>query len=79
MRLNNYISSTGLCSRRQADKLIKLNKVTVNGEIPSIGYDVKPEDIVEVNGQILNKKQVNVYLVLNKPIRWVATILHHHD
>lgn len=51
MRLNQYISSAGVCSRRHADKLIKEQRVTVNGEIIPFHYRVKQGDIVEVDGQ----------------------------
>ena len=53
MRLNRYISSTGLCSRRQADELIKQGKVKVNNTVAVIGTDVSPDDVVEVNGELL--------------------------
>lgn len=52
MRLNNFISSTGLCSRRQADELIKQGKVKINNNIATIGLTVCPEDKVEVNGKL---------------------------
>lgn len=77
MRLNKFISSTGLCSRREADKLIKQNKVKVNGKIPTIGYTVKPEDIVEVDGKVLEKKKDFVYIALNKPVGITCTTERH--
>ncbi|MBV1817514.1 pseudouridine synthase [Bacteroidales bacterium MSK.15.36] len=77
MRLNKFISSTGLCSRREADKLIKQNKVKVNGKIPTIGYTVKSEDIVEVDGKVLEKKKDFVYIALNKPVGITCTTERH--
>ncbi|MCC5912712.1 MAG: 23S rRNA pseudouridine synthase F, partial [Clostridiaceae bacterium] len=67
MRLNNFISSTGLCSRRQADELIKQKKVKVNGEIATIGLTVSLGDKVELNGQLLKLKKNDIYIALNKP------------
>ncbi len=73
MRLNKYISSTGICSRREADRLIEDGKVRVNGKIPSIGYRVEENDIVEVSGRILKNKPKLVYIALNKPVGIIST------
>lgn len=67
MRINNYISSTGLCSRRKADELIKDGKVKINSNIASIGQTVYTGDKVEVNGKELKLKKTYVYIALNKP------------
>ncbi|WP_102399363.1 pseudouridine synthase [Haloimpatiens massiliensis] len=77
MRLNNFISSTGLCSRREADKLIKNKKVKVNGEIATIGQAVDEEDKVEVSGKILKSKKKHVYIALNKPVGITCTTERH--
>lgn len=77
MRLNNFISSTGLCSRRQADELIKQGKVTVNGNMAAIGLTVSPEDKVEVNGKLLKPEQTYVYIALNKPVGITCTTERH--
>lgn len=67
MRLNRYISSTGLCSRREADELIRQGKVKINNSVAGIGLSVAPDDVVEVNGQLLKVKTKHVYIALNKP------------
>ena len=74
-RINKYLSEVGYCSRREADRLIKEGKVTINGEIPEIGGKVEEGDQVEVVGQKLEKltKQKNVYLAFNKPVGIVCT------
>lgn len=77
MRLNRYISSTGLCSRRQADELIKQGKVKVNNTVAVIGTDVSPDDVVEVNGKLLKGKSEYVYIALNKPRGVVCTTERH--
>ncbi|MBS4218621.1 pseudouridine synthase [Bacillus sp. FJAT-49711] len=77
MRLNNYISSTGLCSRRKADELIIQKKVKVNGEIAVLGLVVGPEDQVEVEGKILKKKNKDVYIALHKPVGITCTTEKH--
>jgi len=77
MRLNNFISSTGLCSRREADEMIKQKKVKVNGQIAELGYIVKPDDKVEVNGKVLEEKKDHVYIALNKPVGITCTTERH--
>lgn len=77
MRLNNFISSTGICSRREADELIKQKKVKVNGEIAPLGYIVDSKDKVEVNGKLLKEKKNNVYIALNKPVGITCTTERH--
>lgn len=77
MRINNFISSTGFCSRRQADQLIKEGKVKVNNNIATIGQRVYPEDKVEVNGKVLKVKKEFVYLALNKPRGITCTTERH--
>jgi len=67
MRLNQFISSSGLCSRRKVDVLIKEGKVTVNGDQISLGHVISESDRVEVDGQLINAKENDIYLMLNKP------------
>ncbi|QBD86254.1 pseudouridine synthase [Clostridium tetani] len=77
MRLNNFISSTGICSRREADELIKQKKVKVNGEIAPLGYIVNSKDKIEVNGKLLQKKKNDIYIALNKPVGITCTTERH--
>lgn len=80
-RLNKYISDTGLCSRREADKLIEQNRVTINGKTPELGTKVGPNDTVEVDkkriGAVAKDKSDRVYLVYNKPIGITCTTERH--
>ena len=66
-RLNKYLSEIGFCSRREADRLIKDEKVTVNGILPELGQKVTEDDIIKVNGKEIKENHKKVYLVLNKP------------
>ena len=68
MRLNKYISETGLCSRRAADALIEEGRVTVNGAPAALGTQVGENDEVCVDGRPLGKASAHVYLALNKPV-----------
>lgn len=73
VRLNKWISETGICSRREADTLIAEQQVKVNGQIAEMGVRVGPEDRVEVRGQLLGDKPERVYLAYNKPIGVTCT------
>lgn len=77
MRLNNYISATGLCSRRAADKLIGDKRVKVNGEIAILGTVVQENDLVEVDGKAIRPQENDVYIALNKPVGITCTTERH--
>ena len=73
-RLNKYIASCGICSRRKADELIQSGKVEINGNvITELGYRVTEVDIVKVDGKIISKELEKVYIILNKPKGYVTT------
>lgn len=65
--LNKYISSTGVCSRREADKWIEEGKVMINEVVAQKGNRVSPGDVVTIDGKPLNDKPAPVYLIFNKP------------
>ena len=65
--LNKFISDTGFCSRREADKLISGGRVTVNGILPKLGNRVTINDEILVDGKPLRTNQKPVYLAFNKP------------
>lgn len=65
--LNKYISDTGFCSRREADRYIEECRVTINEKYAVKGNRVNEGDIVKVDGEPLKKKKAPVYLMLNKP------------
>ena len=65
--LNKYISDSGFCSRREADKYIDECRVTINGKDANKGNRVSAGDVVLVDGEPIRKKQLPVYLMLNKP------------
>ena len=68
IRLNKFISDAGVCSRREADKLIEQGRVMVNGKLPEVGARVRAKDKIQVDGKALHLDQVEpVYLALNKP------------
>jgi len=72
-RINKYISDSGLCSRREADKLVSQGKVTVNGTQAEIGTKVSAEDIVLVNNKPVKIISNRVYMAFNKPVGVTST------
>jgi 23S rRNA pseudouridine2604 synthase len=66
-RLNKYISDTGICSRREADKLIEQGRVKINGTVATLGTKVSQGDKVEVDGKPVKSKEASLYIAFNKP------------
>ena len=81
VRLNKFISNSGVTSRRKADELIVQGAVTINGKvIKELGIQVKPyEDQVAVNGETISMHQRFVYLLLNKPKDTITTTSDEKD
>nr|WP_145165297.1 23S rRNA pseudouridine(2604) synthase RluF [Paenibacillus terrae] len=78
MRINKYISETGYCSRREADKLVESGKVTINGVQAVLGSQAREGDDVRINGRLLQeKKETHVYIALNKPVGITSTTEQH--
>lgn len=79
MRLNKYISESGICSRREADKFIEAGKVSINGKKAVVGSKVSNADTVIVNGITIKPKINKVYIALNKPVGITCTTETHVD
>ena len=80
MRLNKYISQAGIASRRKADELTLKGKVRINGAVmKEPGYDVKEEDLVEVDGRVVKQDAKKVYVMLNKPIGFITSAADEKD
>lgn len=78
IRLNKYISNSGVCSRRDADKIISEGMVTVNGKVVTeLGHKVSLNDDIQFDGKRLNPER-KVYLLLNKPRGFVTTLDDPH-
>mgnify|MGYP000147381491 FL=1 len=73
INLNKYISSSGICSRREAEKFIKEGRVTLNGKPTQLGNRVGKKDVVKLDGRIVKPKDVTIYIALNKPVGIVST------
>jgi 23S rRNA pseudouridine2604 synthase len=69
VRINKFLSESGFCSRREADRLIEQGRVTINGNVPEMGTKIGPDDEVRVNGKLIQeKKDEKIYLAFNKPV-----------
>ena len=81
IRLNKFISDSGFCSRREADKLIEQQRVNINGNIPELGTKVAPNDVVTVDGKQIQAsatdKADRVYLAYHKPVGITCTTERH--
>ncbi len=78
MRLQKYLSTAGVCSRRKGEKLIVAGKVAVNGEVVvELGTKIDPDqDQVEVDGKLVRPSHSLVYIALNKPKDYVTSCSH---
>uniref|UniRef100_UPI004047A191 pseudouridine synthase n=1 Tax=Rheinheimera sp. TaxID=1869214 RepID=UPI004047A191 len=76
-RLNKFISDTGFCSRREADKFIENGQVTVNGAVAPVGLKVSATDQVLIDGKPLKAKPKRVYMAYHKPVGITCTTERH--
>lgn len=80
MRINKFLSETGITSRRGADKFIEAGRVSINGQTAELGSKVEYGDEVYVDGKLVEQpERAYVYLVLNKPIGITSTTERHID
>lgn len=73
MRLNKYIASCGVCSRREADKLIEEGRVTINGATAGFGVDVTDSDVVFVDGKKIEPQDEKIVIAYYKPVGVTCT------
>jgi 23S rRNA pseudouridine2604 synthase len=73
VRLNKYISETGVCSRREADKWIEEGRVTCNGQVAALGTRVMDGDEICIDGEPIGAKKKQIYIALNKPVGVTCT------
>ena len=73
IRLNKYLSEAGVCSRREADRLIENGRVTVDGKAAQTGMRITPGQVVRIGGKIVSKQDEMIVLAVNKPRGIVCT------
>lgn len=81
MRINKYIASCGIASRRKAEEIILQERVKVNGNIvKDLSFKIDEEnDLVEIDNKKINMKKENIYIVLNKPEGYITTVKDQFD
>ena len=80
MRINKYLASCGICSRRKAEELIKSGKITINGNVVTdLSTIIKDNDIVAYNGKKVSLEQNKVYIMLNKPKCYICSLKDEKD
>lgn len=68
-RINKFLSESGYCSRREADKLLEDGRITINGVVPVLGTKVSVNDEIRVNGKLVREnREKPIYLAFNKPV-----------
>lgn len=77
MRINKFISETGICSRREADKLVAEGRVTINGVKAELGSQAELGDDVRIDGRPLGEQKKHVYIALHKPVGITSTTERH--
>jgi 23S rRNA pseudouridine2604 synthase len=77
MRINKFISETGISSRREADKWVEAGRVTINGKLAELGSQAEKEDEVRVDGQLIGMKKTALYIAFNKPVGITCTTERH--
>lgn len=73
MRINKFLASSGMCSRRQADELIKNGKVTINGNPAELGDQVEGSEDIRINGKPAKPIENKVYIAFHKPYGVICT------
>ena len=81
MRINKYIASCGIASRRKAEEIILAKRVKVNGKtVEELSFNIDEDnDIVEIDGQRIGLNEESVYIVLNKPEGYITTVKDQFD
>ena len=81
MRINKYIASCGIASRRKSEEIILQGRVKVNGNIvKDLSFNIDEQnDLVEIDNEKINMKKENIYIVLNKPEGYITTVKDQFD
>lgn len=73
-RINKYLSALGVCSRREADRLVEAQRIYVNGKLATLGTKVSDQDEIKIDGKpILKKEREDIVIAFNKPVGLLCT------
>ena len=73
IRINKYLSEAGVCSRREADRQIEAERITINGRVAQMGDKVYPGDVVMYGKKVISKEEEMILIAVNKPAGIVCT------
>ena len=77
IRINKFFTEHGICSRREADRLIEAGRVTINDAVAKLGDQVTPADVIARDGQVISWGQARIYLKYHKPVGVTTTSEAH--
>ena len=77
VRLNKYLSEAGVCSRREADRLIESGRVSVDGKRAETGMRILPGQVVRVGKKVVSRQDEMIVLAVNKPVGIVCTAVSY--
>lgn len=77
IRINKFFTEQGICSRREADRLIESGVVTINGRVATLGDQVDPTDIIARAGQVISWRKAGLYIKYHKPVGVTTTSEAH--
>ncbi|NJL16502.1 MAG: pseudouridine synthase [Nitrospira sp.] len=77
MRINKFFTEQGICSRREADRLIESGVITINGRVANLGDQVAPADIIAREGLVIPWGQTTLYIKYHKPVGVTTTSESH--
>ncbi|WP_413935624.1 pseudouridine synthase [Nitrospira sp. BLG_1] len=77
MRINKFFTEQGICSRREADRLVESGLITINGRVAKLGDQVEPSDVIAREGQVLPWGRAPLYIKYHKPVGVTTTSESH--
>lgn len=77
IRINKFFTEQGICSRREADRLVESGLITINGRVAKLGDQVEPSDVIAREGQVLPWGRAPLYIKYHKPVGVTTTSESH--
>lgn len=77
IRINKFFTEQGICSRREADRLVESGLITINGRVAKLGDQVEPSDVIAREGQVLPWGRASLYIKYHKPVGVTTTSESH--
>lgn len=77
IRINKFFTEQGICSRREADRLVESGLITINGRVAKLGDQVEPSDVIAREGRVLPWGRASLYIKYHKPVGVTTTSESH--